>query len=225
MVSIEISAEELAQRMTMAGLEAEKIEHIGAEWDKVYVAEVLNVTQHPDADRLVLADVAAGEHRLTVVTGAPNIAKGQKVALALAGARLVDAYADTLKYKTLKPGKIRGIMSEGMVCSEKELGMSEEHEGILVLPDDAPVGAPLQHYLGDTVVEFEITPNLVHAFSVRGLAGEIGALLEEPVKDLELASMESVPVQENMVTIEAPELCSQARHGSPVALRRPACDR
>lgn len=209
LVSIDINAEELAQRMTMAGLEAEKIEHIGAEWDKVFVAEVIDVTQHPDADRLVLADVAAGEHRLTVVTGAPNIAKGQKVALALAGARLVDAYADTLKYKTLKPGKIRGIMSEGMVCSEKELGMSDEHEGILVLPDDAPVGMPLQQYLGDTVIEFEITPNLVHAFSVRGLAGEIGALLDEPVKDLQLASMEHVPVREDMVTIEAPELCSR----------------
>lgn len=209
MVAIDISAEDLAQRMTMAGLEAEKIEHIGAEWDKVYVAEVMNLTQHPDADRLVLADVAAGEHRLTVITGAPNIAKGQKVALALAGARLVDAYADTLKYKTLKPGKIRGIESEGMVCSEKELGMSEEHEGILVLEDDAPVGAPLQEYLGDTVIEFEITPNLVHAFSVRGLAGEAGALLDQPVKQLDLATMNGVPIMEDMVTIEAPELCSR----------------
>ena len=209
MVSIDISAEELAHRMTMAGLEAEKIEHLGAEWDKVYVAEVLDVTQHPDADRLVLADVAAGEHRLTVVTGAPNIARGQKVALALAGARLVDAYADTLKYKTLKPGKIRGIESQGMVCSEKELGMSEEHEGILVLDDDAPVGARLQDYLGDTVIEFEITPNLVHAFSVRGLAGEIGALLDQPVKQLEMATMDGVAHHPAMVTIQAPNLCSR----------------
>src|SRR5699024_9778459 len=93
MVSINVEAEELADRMTMAGMEAEQIEHIGAEWDKVYVAEVMDVTQHPDADRLVLADVAAGEHRLTVVTGAPNIARGQKVALALAGARLIDGYS------------------------------------------------------------------------------------------------------------------------------------
>ena len=209
MVNIDISAEELAERMTMAGLEAEKIEHLGAEWDKVYVAEVMDVTQHPDADRLVLADVAAGEHRLTVVTGAPNIARGQKVALALAGARLVDAYADTLKYKTLKPGKIRGIESQGMVCSEKELGMSEEHEGILVLDDNAPVGARLQDYLGDTVIEFEITPNLVHAFSVRGLAGEIGALLDQPVQQLDMATMDGVARQPKMVTIEAPTLCSR----------------
>lgn len=209
MVSIDITTEDLAQRMTMAGLEAEKIEHLGAEWDKVYVAEVLDISQHPDADRLVLADVAAGEHRLTVVTGAPNIARGQKVALALAGARLVDAYADTLRYKTLKPGKIRGIESQGMVCSEKELGISDEHEGILVLDDDAPVGTPLQVYLGDTVIEFEITPNLVHAFSIRGLAGEIGALLDEPVKHLDMATMDGVPQQTKMVTIEAPKLCSR----------------
>ena len=209
MVSFDITAEDLAAKMTMAGLEAEKIEHIGAEWDKVYVGEVMNVTQHPDADRLVLADVAAGEHRLTVVTGAPNIAKGQKVALALAGARLIDGYSEEIKYKTLKPGKIRGIQSEGMVCSEKELGISNEHEGIIVFPEDAPAGATLQEYLGDTVIEFEITPNLVHAFSMRGIAGEVSALLDSPVKELELANVENVPVQENLVTIEAPELCSR----------------
>ncbi len=91
---------------------------------KVFVAEVRSVETHPDADRLVLADVEAGEHRLTVVTGAPNIAAGQKVALALAGARLYDGHSDspTPEIKTLKPGMIRGIKSEGMVCSEKELG-------------------------------------------------------------------------------------------------------
>lgn len=209
MVSIDISPEELAERMTMAGLEAENIEHIGAEWDKVYVGEVMEVTQHPDADRLVLADVAAGEHRLTVVTGAPNISKGQKVALALAGARLIDGYSEEIKYKTLKPGKIRGIQSEGMVCSEKELGISDEHEGILVMPEDAPAGATLQEYLGDTVIEFEITPNLVHAFSVRGLAGEISAILDQPVKSLATATMDGVPQNEGLVTIESPEKCSR----------------
>ena len=89
-----LTPKELAHRLTMAGLEAEKIEMIGAEWEKVYVGRVEQVEQHPDADRLVLADVVAGEHRLTVVTGAPNIAQGQKVALALAGARLIDGHSD-----------------------------------------------------------------------------------------------------------------------------------
>ena len=209
MVSIDVSVEELADRMTMAGMEAERIEHIGSDWDKVYVGEVMDVSPHPDADRLVLADVAAGEHRLTVVTGAPNIAQGQKVVLALTGARLIDGYSEEIKYKTLKPGKIRGIQSEGMVCSEKELGLSEEHEGILVLPDDAPAGAPLQDYLGDSVIEFDITTNMVHAFSMRGLAGEISAILDTPVTELALASMDGVPVQDNLITIEAPEVCNR----------------
>ncbi len=205
-VDIDISPEELARRMTMAGLEAENIEYIGDSWDKVYVAEVLDVSQHPDADRLVLADVAAGEHRLTVVTGAPNIAKGQKVALALAGARLIDAYADELKYKTLKPGKIRGITSEGMVCSEKELGISDEHEGILVLEGDAPVGAPLADYLGDAVIEFEITPNLVHAFSMVGIAREASALLDQELRLPEETDLAQYPSRDDLVTIDASDL-------------------
>ncbi|MDQ3541871.1 MAG: phenylalanine--tRNA ligase subunit beta, partial [Chloroflexota bacterium] len=153
------------------------------------------------------ADVAAGEHRLTVVTGAPNNAKGQRLALAIAGARLIDAYSDELKYKTLKPGSIRGIRSEGMVCSEKELGLSDEHEGILVLEDDAPVGASLAEYLGDTVIEFEITPNLVHAFSVLGIAREAGAVTGSKVKPLDVVDLSTVKQVDDLVRIQAPELC------------------
>jgi phenylalanyl-tRNA synthetase beta chain len=205
-VDIDVSPEELARRMTMAGLEAEKIEYIGDTWDKVFVAEVKGVSQHPDADRLVLADVEAGEHRLTVVTGAPNIAEGQKVALALAGARLIDAYSEDLKYKTLKPGKIRGITSEGMVCSEKELGLSDEHEGILVLPGDAPVGTPLADYLGDAVIEFEITPNLVHAFSMVGIAREASAVLGTTVRLPAEVALGEYPSRDDLVSIEAPDL-------------------
>ncbi len=202
-----LTPRELAQRLTMAGLEAEQLSQIGAEWDKVFVGEVMTVTQHPDADRLVLADVAAGEHRLTVVTGAPNIAQGQKVALALAGARLIDGYSDELKYKTLKPGSIRGVRSEGMVCSEKELGISDEHEGILVLEADAPAGAPLADYLGDTVIEFEITPNLVHAFSIVGIAREAAAVADAPLSLPATHDLSGMPRQDDLVTIEAPELC------------------
>lgn len=206
-VETDLAPEELAHRLTMAGLEAELLTRIGAEWDKVYVGEVVSVTPHPDADRLVLADVAAGAHRLTVVTGAPNIAEGQKVALALAGARLIDAYAGEVKYKTLKPGSIRGVRSEGMVCSEKELGISDEHEGILVLEPDAPVGAPLADYLGDTVIEFEITPNLVHAFSIFGIAREAGAVACADVHEPQPADLSAVPRSESLVQIDAPDLC------------------
>jgi phenylalanyl-tRNA synthetase beta chain len=209
LVDTGLPASELAHKLTMAGLEAEKITQIGAGWDKVYVAEVMAVSQHPDADRLVLADVAAADHRLTVVTGAPNIAKGQKVALALAGARLIDAYADELKYKTLKPGSIRGVRSEGMVCSEKELGLSNEHEGILVLDNDAPVGVPLADYLGDTVIEFEITPNLVHAFSILGIAREASALTGAEVKPLDLVELSTVEQVDDLVHVDAPDRCAR----------------
>src|SRR5690242_18439440 len=103
LVKTDLSAAEIGRKLTMAGLEAESVTRIGEDWDKVYVGGVEQVEQHPDADRLVLATVGAGEHRLTVVTGAPNIAQGQKVVLALTGARLVDPYANSLQYKTLKP--------------------------------------------------------------------------------------------------------------------------
>lgn len=180
-VDIELPPSELADRLTMAGIEVEALQEIGAGWDRVFVGLVERVERHPDADRLVLATVAAGDHHLTVVTGAPNIAAGQKVALALVGARLWDGHAEEPKQITLKANKIRGIVSEGMVCSEKELGLSDEHEGIMTLPESAPVGAPLREYLGDTVLELEITPNLVHAFSVVGVAREVAALTGRPL--------------------------------------------
>ncbi|HEU0163817.1 MAG TPA: phenylalanine--tRNA ligase subunit beta [Thermomicrobiales bacterium] len=206
-VPLNIAPRELAHRMTMAGLEAEKIEELGAGWDKVYVGEVTHVERHPDADKLVLADVDAGEHSLRVVTGAPNIAEGQKVALAIAGARLVDAYAEEYKLKTLKPGVIRGVKSEGMVCSEKELGISDEHEGILVLDPAAPKGVPLKEWLGDSVIEFEITPNLVHAFSVLGIAREAGAVTSLPVKAPEVATLAADLETDTLVEVAAPDYC------------------
>lgn len=206
-VDIELSPNALAHRLTMAGLEAESIVRLGADWDNVYVGTVTGVSQHPDADRLVLAAVRAGPHALTVVTGAPNIAEGQKVALALAGARLWDAYSEAPKLKTLKPGTIRGVRSEGMVCSEKELGLSDEHEGILVLDAEAPDGATLQEWLGDTVIDFEITPNLVHAFSIMGIGREVAALTAKPLRSLDTAALGHLPKTDGLVAIEAPDLC------------------
>src|SRR3954464_3768620 len=204
-----LSPAELAHRLTMAGLEAEKITVIGDGWDKVYVGRVEAVEPHPDADRLVLATVDAGEHRLRVVTGAPNIAQDQMVALALAGARLIDGHAEGQVYRTLKPSAIRGIRSEGMVCSEKELGLSDEHEGIMVLEPEATKGVPLVDWLGDTVIEFEITPNLVHDFSILGIAREAGALTARPVTTPSTYDLASVPSgRADLVTVAAPELCA-----------------
>jgi phenylalanyl-tRNA synthetase beta chain len=207
LASVDLSSEEIAHRLTMAGLEAEGIEQIGIDWDKIYVGSVQSVERHPDADRLVLATIRAGEIEQTVVTGAPNIEAGQKVALALVGARVVDPYSEEPKTFTLKANKIRGVRSEGMACSEKELGISDEHEGILILEPDAPEGSPLRDYLGDDVIEFEITPNLVHAFSMVGIARELGALVDVPVTYPALADLSTAPVTPELVDIQAPDLC------------------
>lgn len=208
-VETDLPTEEIAHRLTMVGLEAESIERIGSGWDNVFVGRVDAVEPHPNADRLVLATVSAGEHRLTVVTGAPNIAPGQNVALALVGARLIDGHSDERRLITLKASNIRGVRSEGMVCSEKELGLSDEHEGIMVLPADAPVGAPLREYLGDDVIEFEITPNLVHDFSIQGIARELAAVLAVPLLAPRLADLAAVPAAPALVEIANPELCAR----------------
>jgi phenylalanyl-tRNA synthetase beta chain len=207
LVNVDWSAAEIARRMTMAGLEAEAITVIGETWDNVYVGYVDHVERHPNADRLNLVTVSAGEHHLTVVTGAPNIAEKQKVALALAGARLVDGHSDEFRMATLKSSTIRGIRSEGMVCSEKELSISEEHEGIMVLDEDAPVGTPLRDYMGDEVIEFEITPNLVHAFSMIGIARELGAIAAVHPKLPELTDLCATPRNDALVKVHAPDLC------------------
>ena len=139
-VPIFISARELAQRLTMAGNEVGEIEEIGGNWDrdKVVVGHVLKLEPHPNADRLRLptVDVGNGE-TITVVCGAPNVAEGQKIAFAREGAQLFSSRSG--KVEPLKAATIRGVKSEGMVCSPLELGLSEDHEGILELDADAPV--------------------------------------------------------------------------------------
>jgi phenylalanyl-tRNA synthetase beta chain len=187
-VDLVLPVEELADRLTLAGLEVERIERIGDFWerDRVFVGEVLEVRPHPNADRLVLAVVNYGAPEpMTVVTGAPNLKPGMagvKVAFAIAGARLIDGHAEGRRMMTLKPGKIRGVESAGMVLSEKELGISEEHEGIMELPAEAPVGTPLVDYLGDTILHIELTPNLAHALSIVGIAREVAALTGQTLR-------------------------------------------
>jgi phenylalanyl-tRNA synthetase beta chain len=180
-VDLTATPQQLADRLTVGGMEVETVTSIGATWaaDKIFVGHVQKVTAHPDADRLCLATVDYGQGRtLTVVTGAPNLLRyraeplppAMKVALATVGADLIDGHADDGRRLKLKAGNIRGVRSEGMVCSEKELGLSEEHEGILLLPDDAPTGTPLVAYLGDHVLEFDIKGSFAHLMCVFGIA-------------------------------------------------------
>ncbi len=192
-VDVPLSVDELAERLTLAGLEVERIERIGLPgsdlpWDrdKIFVGEVLRVERHPNADRLLLATVAFGaDQPITVVTGAPNLKPGDqglKVVLALKGARLYDGHKEGKVIMTLKEATLRGIKNDSMVCSEKELGLSDDHEGILILPDDAPVGAPLVDYLGDVVLEIAILPNTARCASIVGVAREVAALTNQTVR-------------------------------------------
>ncbi len=178
-VSTDWTPERIAERLTMAGLEVGALEVIGSSWDKVQVALVIDVQPHPNADRLRLVTVDLGTSTTTVVCGAPNVAVGQKVAFASVGACLIDGH--TGETATLKPAKIRGIVSAGMVCSEKELGLSDDHEGTLELPLDAPLGMALRDYMGDAVLDLELTPNRPDCLSVIGVAREVSALCGAPL--------------------------------------------
>jgi len=220
-VEIDRPVYQLAEKMTLAGLEVTKTERIGEWWDreKIVVGEVLHVEKHPNADRLLLADVNYGaEAPLRVVTGAPNLfpyignaAARPKVVFATVGAVLIDGYDPARRRKRLKASKIRGIPSVGMVCSERELGLSDEHTGIIILPDDAPVGTPLSDYLGDTVLDIDITPNMARCLSMTGVAREVHALLET---DLHIQQPQVTPAglpytvdDKVQVVIEAKDLC------------------
>jgi phenylalanyl-tRNA synthetase beta chain len=206
-VDIEISNEELSDKLTLAGLEVSGIQVIGGSWDKVVVGKILEIQPHPNADRLRLATVDMGKGHQTVVCGAPNLVVGDNIAFAFAGAKLIDGH--TGKTGELKPAKIRGVESSGMVCSEKELGLSGEHEGILVLPVDFEVGKPLRDYLGDAIFDIDITPNRADCLSIMGIAREIAALTGKPFKMPDLSYPESdKPVGSYAsVEIQAPDLC------------------
>ena len=228
-VDIDLSVEDLAERLTLAGLEVEAIHYVGIaparrgpsglrgsgdqpspagsliwERDKIFVGQIISVDPHPDADRLTLATVDYGSGQpLTVVTGAPNVKMYEgampdhplKIAFAVVGAQLIDGHYDDGRLLKLKATKIRGVRSEGMVCSEKELGLSDEHEGILYLPDDAPVGVPLADYLGDVVLEFDIKGPFAHLHSVISIAREVSALTGKPYRRDVLTILEREPVE------------------------------
>jgi len=205
-VDLKFAPKELAERLTMAGIEVKAVNTMGG-WENMVVGEVLAVNPHPNADRLKLATVNLSGQQLTVVCGAPNIAVGQKVPFAHVGAQLIDGH--TGEVVTLEPAKIRDVLSEGMVCSEKELGISESHEGIMVLPSEAPIGMPLSEYLGDTIFDLEVTPNRPDCLCVIGIAREVAALTGQEVRlpksdyEEEEQSIDALV----SVNIAAPDLC------------------
>ena len=172
-----IEINEMENALTMIGQEVEKIDIVGGNLDKVVVAHLEEVKKHPNADSLTLCKVNNGKEILQIVCGATNHKTGDKVALAQVGARLKEDF-------TIKKGKIRGEESNGMLCSENELGIGSDKDGIIILPEDAPVGVPFKDYLGinDTVFELEITPNRPDCLSHIGIARELSAYYGKELK-------------------------------------------
>ena len=200
-VDWDLSVEELAHRLSMAGAEVESIKRSGGDWEQVVVGRVAAVEQHPNADRLRLATVEYGaEEPLQVVCGAPNLAQGQTIAFAQVGAQLIDP--NTRELRKLRKGKIRGVTSLGMVCSERELGLSDEHEGILELDTDAALGTPLADVLGDVVLDIKPTPNRPDHFSILGIAREVAALTNGAVREPSASYAESEIPAEQRTSVE-----------------------
>ncbi|MDR3001025.1 MAG: phenylalanine--tRNA ligase subunit beta [Fibromonadaceae bacterium] len=173
-LDIKVSVEEISSKLTSLGFEVEGVEEFGKVYSGLLVAEVLECGPHPDSDHLSLAKVFDGKENLQIVCGAPNVKAGIKAVLAPIGIELPFPDGKSLK---IKKSKIRGYESFGMLCAEDEIGLSDDHEGILILPDDAPVGssfAELGYY--DTVFELNVTPNRPDALSHLGIARELAAV-------------------------------------------------
>lgn len=206
-IDIKLTPEELAKNLTMAGIEAKGIQTTGGTWTNVVIGQVTVVEPHPNADRLKLATVNLGTQQLTVVCGAPNISMGQKVPFAYVGARLIDGHSG--KAMVLKPAKIRGVLSTGMVCSEKELGISDNHAAIMVLPSEAPVGIPLKDYLSDIIFDLDITPNRPDCLCLIGIAREIAAPTNEVLHLPEVHYKELEEPIDSFISVDIvePNLC------------------
>jgi phenylalanyl-tRNA synthetase beta chain len=199
-----LSTADLCDKLTFSGVEVEGVETKGISYDHFVVAEVRACEKHPNADKLKVCRVFDGRDELPVVCGAPNVAAGQKVCLARAGAVLADG-------TKLKKAKIRGVESSGMLCAEDELGLSARHEGLLVLDPALPAGAPLAGVLPppETVLDIEITWNRPDCLSIIGIAREFSALLGRPVRLPDVDFPENGPDVNTLaaVRVEAPALC------------------
>ena len=165
-----ITISELVYQLTMAGLEVDGVTSVAGEFSKVIVGEIIQADRHPDAERLLVCKVSSGHEELQVVCGAPNARVGIKVPFALVGAKLGK--------EKIKKAKLRGVDSFGMLCSERELGISDLHEGLMELPLEAPVGEDIRHFLklDDKIIDLDLTPNRSDCLGIVGLARETGLI-------------------------------------------------
>lgn len=192
------SPQELADVLTLAGLEVEGIESTPLKFTGIVVGKVVATNKHPNADRLCVATVSDGREEFQVVCGAPNCRAGIKTAFAKIGATLTDGEN---KVHKIKKGKMRDVESYGMLCSASELGLSEDHDGIIELPEELAEGMPLETLYGDTVLEVSLTPNLGHCFSMLGIARELSALLNLPLQPLTTTVEEGLQPIDSLIKV------------------------
>jgi len=198
-----LDTQQLAEQLTMAGLEVDAVEPAAAQFSGVVVAEVLSVEAHPDADKLRVCQVAAGESEpLQIVCGAPNVHAGMKAPLATVGGRM----PGDMK---IKKAKLRGVPSHGMLCSARELGLSDEHQGLMALPAAAPVGRDLRDYLAldDVSIDVDLTPNRGDCLGMEGIAREVGTLTGTDLTPPVFEPVNSGSDEQIAIDVQAPDAC------------------
>ena len=209
-VNPDLTTEELSHALTMAGLEVEETRPLAPPFSQVVVAEILEATQHPDADRLRVCKVNAGGNVLQIVCGAPNARAGIKIPCALVGAQLPPAEEGGKPF-AIKLGKLRGVESQGMLCSGNELGVPQEADGIMELPADAPVGTNIRDYLklDDTIFVIKLTPNKADCLSILGVAREVAAITGAKLCVPEIKAQASAIQDKIKVSVDSPDLCGR----------------
>lgn len=210
-VDPQLTTDELSHALTMAGLEVESLRPAAPPTEKIVVGRVLEVVKHPDADKLNVCQVDAGTGAtLQIVCGAPNVAPGIKVPVALVGAKLPPAEEGGAPF-AIKLSKLRGVESQGMLCSARELKLSEDHSGLMILPEGTPVGQDIREALNldDTVFEIKLTPNKADCLSVFGIARETAAITGAPLAAPDIRPGLAELTETLPVKISAPDLCGR----------------
>ena len=219
---LEVSAQEYTDAMTMSGTKVETYEQLDKNLELIFIGQITAIERHPDADKLIVCQVNLGDHSIQIVTGASNVAVGDKVPVVVDGGKVAGGHdGGPLPEKgiKIKNGKLRGVESFGMMCSVEELGWDQAmfpnapEEGIYILPEDATVGSDAIEFLGlhDTVFEYEVTSNRVDCYSVLGIAREAAATFRKPFYAPKVAVSELNEKIEDYISVEVKDsdLCSR----------------
>lgn len=202
-VNPSVSREALSHQITMAGLEVDDVEAVAADFSGVVIGEVVECGQHPDADKLRVTKInVGGSELIDIVCGAPNCRQGLKVAVAMVGAVLPGDFK-------IKKAKLRGMPSEGMLCSYSELGINVESDGIIELPLDAPLGTDIRDYLqlNDAVIDVDLTANRADCLGMAGLAREVGVLNRQTVVEPQWQAVTPTTDAQVTINVNAPAAC------------------